>query len=541
MIARKILRFFIYSLAFTGLPSCIKNDIPYPYLEGNIEEIEVYDMVEEPKIDQQGRIIELVVGENANLKNLKITKLVVNNDATIIPDSAACLSFNQFPNFSFSSLNELPANANTAVDFSNPVEFLIKTYQNYVWTVQVKQQIDRYIHIEHQVGEAVFDIKTHTAIVYVEKGYSLKDIHITGINLEGKSAEIIPDPYEITDFTRPREFRIFKGEEYLGMWTVDVQPTEQASSIGSVDAWATKATLTGGMRSGATPVVQYKKSTESEWMEASDITLTSSTSFKAELTGLSDGTVYEWRIVVDGTVGSSSTFETEKIAVIPNLNFDTWVQDDKKKNWYANSVADNYDASNAYWATGNEGVTSTLAGGNECITEPVEGSDAYKGKAAKMHSLTGITLVGAAAGNLFIGKYKTNMSKPASSVEFGRPFTGARPTKLRGYYKYTPMPITNGGTKPGNLTTDQCHVYLKLWDEKGREIAYGEFVGSDKVDTYTQFEFDIDYTDKTAKPAMITIVATSSKYGGEFEGAKVVGQVGEGSTLWVDEFELLYD
>lgn len=43
------------------------------------------------------------------------------------------------------------------------------------------------------------------------------------------------------------------------------------------------------------------------------------------------------------------------------------------------------------------------------------------------------------------------------------------------------------------------------------------------------------------RPAAMTIVATSSRYGGEFEGAKVVGQVGHGSTLYVDEFELLYE
>ena len=40
---------------------------------------------------------------------------------------------------------------------------------------------------------------------------------------------------------------------------------------------------------------------------------------------------------------------------------------------------------------------------------------------------------------------------------------------------------------------------------------------------------------------MMTIVATSSQYGGEFSGARVCGQVGAGSTLWVDEFELLYE
>ena len=82
-----------------------------------------------------------------------------------------------------------------------------------------------------------------------------------------------------------------------------------------------------------------------------------------------------------------------------------------------------------------------------------------------------------------------------------------------------------------------------MWNEAGQEIAFGEFTGSKTVTEYTKFEFDINYSDTVSKPAKITIVATSSKYGGEFDdvGKKVIGQVGDGSTLWVDEFELSYD
>lgn len=45
----------------------------------------------------------------------------------------------------------------------------------------------------------------------------------------------------------------------------------------------------------------------------------------------------------------------------------------------------------------------------ESSTVPVTGSDAYKGKAAKMYTYGDILWVGAAAGNLFIGTYKTNV------------------------------------------------------------------------------------------------------------------------------------
>ena len=535
---KKTLSFVLTAALCTA---CIKNDIPYPYVEGLITSISFYDQLGEVQIDRQRHSVEATVGERANLNRLPITQLVVNDDAQILPDENACINSSQFPHYSFTSLDDLPANANTAMDFSHPVNILIRTYQDYIWTLYVTQEINRVIRIDHQVGEPQFDPQSHHAIVYIEKGYPLDDIHITEFSLEGSTSQSIPDPSTVTDFTRPQSFEIYKDGALVSTWIIDVQPTEEASTTGEVNAWATKATLYGEMQSGATPVVEYKKVADSDWttVDASQINLLSSTSFSTEITGLTDNTDYEWRITVNGISGPSATFRTEQIVEVPNLNFDTWTQDGK--NWYANSVPNNYDDPQAYWASGNEGVTSTLAGGRDATTEPATGSDAYKGTAAKMHSLTGVPLVGAAAGNLFIGTYKTNLGNPSSSPSFGRPYSAARPTGMRGYYKYTPMPITHQGPIPGNLTMDQGHIYIKLWDASGRLFGYGEFVATERVDTYTEFEFDIEYTDLQARPASMSIVATSSRYGGEFDGARVSGQVGDGSTLWIDEFELLYD
>lgn len=275
---------------------------------------------------------------------------------------------------------------------------------------------------------------------------------------------------------------------------------------------------------------QYKKSSGGVWKSVS--TTLADGIYTAKTEELEFGTSYLYRLACGAKVGATDMFTTEVYQEIPNLNFDTWSV--SGKNYYANA-----DASDSYWATGNTGVTSFLAGSKDPITVYVEGEEAYSGKAAKMHTITGVTLVKSAAGNLFIGSYKTNMSKPSASVTFGRPYTGARPVALSGYYKYSPQSI-NEGSVPGTLTTDECNIYVKLWDASGNEIGFGEFVGSEEVTTYTRFSFDITYTDMTAKPATITIVATSSHYGGEFSGSAVVGQVGNGSTLWIDEFELAY-
>lgn len=285
---------------------------------------------------------------------------------------------------------------------------------------------------------------------------------------------------------------------------------------------------------------KYKKSADADWQTVEAQKVEETMEYIAKVSQLDFATEYQYKIVYGSEEGDVCTFITESFEEIPNLNFDTWSQDnpggglfDPKQSWFANA-----DASDSYWATGNTGVTMAPLPKKDPIT--VRTNDAVKNYAAEMHTITGITLVEAAAGNLFIGSYKTNMSNPSASVTFGRPYTGARPTKLKGYYKYKPTNINNG-SYPGNLTTDECNIYIKLWAADSTEIGFGEFVGKDNITEYTPFEFDIDYPVTNKRPANITIVATSSHYGGHFEDSKVTGQVGAGSTLWVDEFELSYE
>ena len=301
--------------------------------------------------------------------------------------------------------------------------------------------------------------------------------------------------------------------------------------------WGQFAYLSGtcSLQDAASPVqFAYKKKSESEWKTV-EATKGEGNAYSAKVSPLDFNTEYEYYILCGDKTGETCTFTTESYVEIPNLNFDTWSQNGK--NWYPNS-----DAANSYWATGNEGVT-TLGNSNSI---PVEGSEANNGKAAKLETVS-VALVGYAAGNLLIGNYSTNLNDMASSVQFGRDYSGARPVKLTGYYKYTPGNSMNeNGKIPSDrtLTVDECDIYVKLWSGDVA-IAESHFVTNQTVSEYTQFELPIEYTDMTKRPDKITIVATSSRYGGEFEGSgmlntKVVGQVAAGSTLWVDDFELSY-
>lgn len=441
-------------------------------------------------------------------------------------------------------------------DVAKPVEVVCSLLQSMVtlqYSDNFKKAFSAYQCDVKNSDATVTFVSTETRPAYFCAGKALTAV-LSLTNTDGKSFTYEKQIAEIAQSRYHYKVKYDVTNEGTGDFTFTVDQTTHEYEISITvpltssadpklhtlrsEAWGQFAYLVGSseLTGETTPVqFQYKKVVDNVWEDVE--TTLSGEEYTAKTGKLDFGTDYNYRIICGEKVGNTDQFTTESFQQIPNLNFDTWEKN--KNNWYANPVTNNYDDPQAYWATGNEGVTSILAGSKPPITVPAEGDDAYSGKAAKLTTLTGITLVGSAAGNLFIGKYKTNMGSPALSVTFGRPYTGARPVSLSGYYKYLPKPINNG-TKPGDLTTDQCNVYLKIWDASGNVIGFGEFVGSEEITTYTKFSFDITYTDALAKPATMTIVATSSRYGGDFEGAKVVGQVGGGSTLWIDEFELSY-
>lgn len=291
-------------------------------------------------------------------------------------------------------------------------------------------------------------------------------------------------------------------------------------------------------------VFKYRKAKSSdEWQtvnasEEDDL-------YVAKTNELDFATNYEYKIVAGENEGDLETFTTEAKEDIPNLDMNTWISNGRTGGricWYANPVAGHLNQAGAYWASGNEG-TSGLFVNKGSVTTPSE-TEVVAGKAARLSTITGVTVAGAAAGNLYIGTFKTNMGKPAESVQFGRPYTGARPTKLSGYYKYYPKAI-NYGSYPDDrpdMTMDECHIYIKLWDSANNEIGYGEFISNKEFTSYQEFNIDITYDQQFIKnkPAKITIVATSSRYGGVFDGSEVIGKLGAGSTLYIDELELSY-
>lgn len=274
-------------------------------------------------------------------------------------------------------------------------------------------------------------------------------------------------------------------------------------------------------------------------------------SFEQVIKDLKPNTEYCYQALAGEDVeGNVKEFITEDTEELPNGNFEKWIN----KSWPI--PTDN--ESNAFWGSGNNTYAKTL------LTEEANG---YKGKAAKMSSMRPPQLFGApplGAGNLVTGDFET-VGTTGGKITFNRKFS-ARPTKLKGYFKYEPGNVDSPGTVkfPSGKTVevengkeDECTIYIALSKEeyvvnttdkttlfdldmpafKKRIIAYAELPNDlcGKTSGYKEFELTLNYLqpDYTGQ-YYIAIVCSAAKYGDYFIGST-------SSVMYVDEFELDYE
>lgn len=538
------------ALALALLTGCaIENDIPYPTVEAAITAIAVEgqraaegETNAAATIDNTAHVVTLYVNDSVDVSRLRITQLALNpTDVELTLDSALCDDAERFPFGHFASLDSVPASANTRVDFSSPVTFTLRKYADYPWKVTVNQIIQRDIEADGMTRH-VLDADSRTVIIYMEEGADLSDVRITKLNLGGEYGEVTPDPTTVRDFTTSQTFLArlnWEPEGQFREWRVYVYPDPESGNeaTGDVFAMVSRAIINGSVTSGKTPVVEYKEQSASSWQTASDVTV-SGTKFTATLTGLTGSTTYNYRVTVDGAAGSEQSFTTAGEVALENGGFESWYQE-------GDIYVPNASGS-SFWGTGNPGAASFI--GN--LTTPT--SDAVSGQAAKLESKNALIKLG--AGNIFTGDFSLDGTN--GILHFGQPFT-TFPTALRLYYKYTSTTINRIGDEVGSLENlrgrpDSCHIYVALSDKSepyeirtrpsvrkvfdkndANIIAYGEFISGNSTSSYQQITIPLEYR-ANRTPRYIVIVCSASKYGDYFIG-------GEGSTLWLDEMELVYE
>lgn len=544
-------------LALTAgiLTSCaIENDIPYPIIEASIESMTVegqrgadQNTFTAATINKSARTVTLYVNDGVDLSRLQILSLKTTTGAELVVDDPnVCEDYSKFPTSGFASLDSIPLSSNTHVNFSQPVTFTLRTYQDYQWKVTVNQIIQRDIEIDGMT-DYVIDTTTRTVIIYVDPETDRTNLNVKKLNLGGEYGRVSPDPTLQKDYSKPSTFNVSCSlEEYSYEWTVYVYPDSGESSSSSTEAFAmtTRATVNGKIQSGKTPVVEYRKESETSWITVPSANVNvSSNTFSATLTGLSASTTYKYRINVDGSIGSEQSFTTATATPLENGSFDEWSSEAA-----ANGTLWQPWSTSSFWDTGNRGAT-TIADSNSVPTsETCNGS----GKAASLE--TKWVVMKLASGNIFTGSY-VRTDGTNGVLSFGREFKSF-PSKLRINYKYTSATIDKIGEDALEYLKgrpDSCHIYIALTDwnqpleirtrpserqlfdkNDSHVIAYAEYISGNSDSQYQQKDLVLNYRYTNRTPKYILIVASASKYGDYFTG-------GVGSKLLVDNFELIYD
>ena len=327
---------------------------------------------------------------------------------------------------------------------------------------------------------------------------------------------------------------------------IDLPVLNQEVITGDANPWAKFAYVSGQYSTETAPEglgFQYRKSSAADWTDFVGDVSVDGKSFSAKITGLEPETLYEFRAVSaqDRRDDSAVQFTTEAADQLPNFNFDSWYKDGK--NWYANAdMGDNY-----FWDSGNKGA-NTLSEVNP--TSPEE-TFVVSGKAVRMESK--YVILAFAGGNIYSGSFGS-VSGLGASINFGRPYT-CRPTALHGWYSYAPKAIDKVKAPyedlKGTMDVGKIYVALTDWsspfnvntntgtffvpDEDPAVIAYGELeIPENSNGEYKEFTIDLEYRDLERIPTHVLVVATASKYADYFTG-------GVGSTMYIDEFEFLFE
>lgn len=353
------------------------------------------------------------------------------------------------------------------------------------------------------------------------------------------------------------------GKQRMVTWNIVVSNATVATTEAiPYEIWTSKATLHGKVTGtlASTPKFQYRvKGSGSSWTTV-DADLTEST-FSKEITGLTPGTTYEYQ-AMDGTQASTVTceFTTETTFQPENASFEA-VSDS------SSIILIHGTGQSTWWDTGNHG-SSTM---NKNVTTP-DTSVKHSGNQSLLLSsqFVGIGIIGKfAAGNLFAGKY-LDTEGTDGVLGWGRPCT-SRPKALKVYVRYEPATVDNGGDYIANGATDQGIIYVAIGDWAGQEanggtwpfvvrtkkpsslfstekgtysgdgiIAYGEKTFEEAYNdggNMKELTINLDYDNfggNQRKPTSIIIVASASKYGDYFQG-------GDGSKMWLDDMELIYE
>lgn len=532
-----------------ALQSClIENDMSYPRVYANVTAFAVEGQTSST-INTDSRTVSVVLGETAYINSLKVTQSGISNEATC-PD---------FPK------------VDDVLDLTEPKKYILRTYQDYEWTISATQPIERYINCENQGSSPIINNDNKTALVYVVESQSLQSVTITGMKLERTGSRIYmvttgqdgtetvaeePCSFPMTvDAMTRLQFEV-RYDDVKVRWKVTFQQEIVPIEITSAIPWTYHVDIAATYSRTGTPYIQYRQADSDEWIRFDDVTV-DGINISASIPGgdtsvegptrLLSGTSYEFKVCTETTESDVVTVTTGTPDQIDNMGFDDWYQNNVT--WYPN-----LNSTIEIWDTANGGASILSRNPTTPEYDFLATDDPDNTAAARLESMSVVMF---AAGNIYTGKFiKANLSGNIGAIlNWGTPFT-ARPKALKGYYSYSPKTIDNARAPYANLmgTMDQCQLLVILTDmeepfqvntaegiffdqTRNNEniIAYGKIESDeDTGGKYKEFTINLDYWRPDATPKYAIVIACASYKGDYFTG-------GVGSVMYVDEFEFVYD
>lgn len=519
---------FLHFSILLAVTSCIKNDLPYPKIEEYITSIAAEGQIQEAVIDNAKFEATVYLSETVDIENVRFSDFSISEGAIADPN-----------------LQE------GHYDLSSPIVVKVSRYQSYDWIVQAVQNIERYFTIEGQIGETTIDAVGKRIVIYMPETANLARLTLTSIKLgpEGLTTlapDIKPGTINLSSPMRVAVTAWGRTED----WTIYAEKVETNVQTTDVVAWSQVAWATGNCLDSMKGGFQYREEDSVYWIDVPDANITQNGGvFSGRIDHLTPLAKYYVRAVGTDKNGNMEPGEEVEITmqpteILPDGSFDQW--------WLNGKIWCPWNEFGVrFWDTGNTGA-ATLGESN---VQPSDDTPTGTGKSAKLETrfigIFGIGKLG--AGSIYTGQF-AKVDGTNGILDFGRPWA-VRPTKLRGYYKYTTAPINYASSEYKYLMDrpDSCHIYIAMtdWTEpyqirtnpNNRQlfnpsspevIAYGELIRGSDTDGWQEFEIELKYRSTTRVPRYLQITCAASKYGDFFTG-------GAGAVLYVDDFELLYD
>lgn len=151
------------------LSACsMENDMRLPKVPAYITSFEV-DGQESCKIDNSSQTVSLVLTEQVDIEKAPIRDITIS-------ENAKC--------------TDRTVTRGGTINLSSPKVVVLRTYQDYSWTISATQPVERYVKCDNQVGEASIHPETKTVSVTVNIGKDIYNDSRTRLTINDMKLEI---------------------------------------------------------------------------------------------------------------------------------------------------------------------------------------------------------------------------------------------------------------------------------------------------------------------------------------------------------------